>query len=132
MIILEKENLPHPRCSRCDMMIPWRSLNGRHNNTAMCRSGAERKRRRLEDLEIRESTEVELYQRIHGRRRRGTKYLSDRVPHQGGDEGMPSGGLPGKGWDADGDEGSFLAQICLGCRDHLGGGKPPTSKVLTM
>ena len=58
VIILEKENLPHPRCSRCDMLIPWRSLNERHNNTAMCRSGAERKRRRLEETEIRESTEM--------------------------------------------------------------------------
>ena len=35
VIILEKGNLPHPRCSLCDMLIPWRSLNGRHNNTAM-------------------------------------------------------------------------------------------------
>ena len=45
---------------------------------------------------------------------------------------MPSEGLPGKGRDTDGDEGAFLAPACLGHRDHLGGGKPPTSKVLTM
>ena len=45
---------------------------------------------------------------------------------------MPSGGIPGKGRDADGDEGTFLAPACPVCRDHLGGGKPPTSKVLTM
>ena len=45
---------------------------------------------------------------------------------------MPSGGLPGKGQDADGDEGTFLAQTCTGRRDHLGGGKPPSSKVPTM
>ena len=44
VIILEEGNLPHPRFSRCDMLVPWRSLNGRHKNTAMCRSGAERKR----------------------------------------------------------------------------------------
>ena len=49
-----------------------------------------------------------------------------------GDEGMPSGGLSGKGRDADGDEGTFMAQICTGRRDHLGGGKPPYSKVTTM
>ena len=35
VIILEEGNLPHPRCSRCDMMVPWRSLNGRHKSTAM-------------------------------------------------------------------------------------------------
>ena len=45
---------------------------------------------------------------------------------------MPSRGLPRKGRDADSDEGAFLAQTCPGRRDHLGGGKPPTSKVLTM
>ena len=38
-------NLPHSRCSRCDILVPWRTLNGRHQGTAMCRSGAERKRR---------------------------------------------------------------------------------------
>ena len=75
---------------------------------------------------------MELDRRNHGRGGRGTKHLSDRVPHQGGYKGMPSGGLPGKGRDADGDEGAFLAQTCPGRRDHLGGGKPPTSKVLTM
>ena len=53
VIILEERNLPHPRCSRCDMLVPWRSLNGRHKNTAVCRSGAERKRQRLAEIEIR-------------------------------------------------------------------------------
>ena len=38
-------------------MVPWRSLNGRHKDTAMCRSGAEWKRRRDTEAEIRESTE---------------------------------------------------------------------------
>ena len=75
--------------------------------------------------------QVELYRRSHGRRR-GTTHLSDRVPYQGGGEGMPSGGLPGKVRDTDGNEGAFLAPGCPGHRDHLGGGKPPTSKVLTM
>ena len=57
---------------------------------------------------------MELDQRSHRRRGRETKNLSDRVPHQGGDKGMPSGGLPGKGRDADGDEVTFLAQACTG------------------
>ena len=45
---------------------------------------------------------------------------------------MPSGGLPGKGRDADGDAGTFMAQTCPGRCDHLVGGKPPPSKVLAM
>ena len=58
VIISEEGHLPHPRCSQCDMLVPWRSLNGRHKSTAMCRSGAERKRRRLAEEEIWESTEM--------------------------------------------------------------------------
>ena len=75
---------------------------------------------------------VELDQRSYGRRMRGgANNLSDIVP-QGGDKGIPSGGLPGKGRDVDGDEGKFLAQTCTGRCGHLGGGKPPSSKVPTM
>ena len=57
VIILEEGNLPHPRCEECDMLVPWRSLNGRHKDTEMCRSGAIKKRRREIETEIRESTE---------------------------------------------------------------------------
>ena len=39
VIILEEGNLPHPRCSRCDMLVPWRALNGRHHATALCMKG---------------------------------------------------------------------------------------------
>ena len=60
IIILEEGNLPHPRCENCDMFVPWRTLNGRHKSTMMCKSGAERKRRRLAEAEIRESTEMAL------------------------------------------------------------------------
>ena len=28
MVILEEGNLPHPRCPLCDMLVPWRALNG--------------------------------------------------------------------------------------------------------
>ena len=66
-----------------------------------------------------------------GRRRGGANNTSDRVP-QGGDEGVSSGRVPGKGRDTDGDEGAFLATTCLGRCDHLGGGKPPSSKMPTM
>ena len=57
MITLDEGNLPHPRCSRCDMMVPGRELNGRHHATAMCKKGAEIKRRRMAEAELRDSTE---------------------------------------------------------------------------
>ena len=60
MIILEEGNLPRPRCPRCNMLVTWRSLNGRHKSTVMCRSGAESKRRQLAETEVRESTETGL------------------------------------------------------------------------
>ena len=74
--------------------------------------------------------QVELERISHGRRRNTD--LSDRVPNQGRDEGMPSGGLPRKGWDTDGNENIFMAPACPGHRGYLGGGKPPPPKVLTM
>ena len=58
IIILEEGNLPHPRCKNCDMFVPWRALNGRYKSTEMCKRGVERKRRRLAEAEIRESTEM--------------------------------------------------------------------------
>ena len=60
VVVLEEGNLLHPRCSQCYMLVPWRTLNGKHQVTAMCRSGAERKRRRLAETELRESTEMAL------------------------------------------------------------------------
>ena len=46
-VILEEGNLPLPRCPRCDLRVPRRALNGRHLGTAQCKTGAERKLRRL-------------------------------------------------------------------------------------
>ena len=40
------------------MFVPWWDLNGRHKSTTMCKRRAERKRRRLAEAEIRESTEM--------------------------------------------------------------------------
>ena len=57
VIILEEGNLPHPRCIQCDMMVPSRELNSRHPTKAQCSRGAERKRRRLAEAELRESSE---------------------------------------------------------------------------
>ena len=57
VVILEEGNLPHLGCPRCDMLVPWRTLNGSHPDTAQCARGSERKRQRLEGAELRESTE---------------------------------------------------------------------------
>ena len=75
---------------------------------------------------------MDMDRRSYGRERRGrNKDILDRVP-QGGDKGVSSGQVPGKGRDTDGDEGAFLATTCSGRHDHLGGGKPPSSKMPTM
>ena len=58
VIIFEEGNLPHPRCPRCDIFVPWRALNGRHKNTEMCRGGADQKRQRLAEAEVRDSVEM--------------------------------------------------------------------------
>ena len=55
VVILEDVNLPHPRCPKCDMLVPCRTLNGRQPATVKCARGAERKRRRLAEEEFRES-----------------------------------------------------------------------------
>ena len=46
VVILEEVDIPHTRCPRCDMMVPWRTLNRRHPATAQCSRGADRKRQR--------------------------------------------------------------------------------------
>ena len=60
VIILEEGNLPNPRCTNCDMFVPWRALNGRHKSTEMYRGGAYKKRRRLAEVEVRDSSEMAL------------------------------------------------------------------------
>ena len=42
------------RCRNCDMLVPWKALNGTHRCTAQCTRGEERKRRRLAVEEERE------------------------------------------------------------------------------
>ena len=61
-----------------------------------------------------------------------TRIYQIEFPTKGRDKGMPSGGLPRKGWDTDGNEDALLLPACLGHLDHLGGRKPPTHKVLMM
>ena len=75
---------------------------------------------------------MDMDRRSYGRGRKGiAKYISDRVP-QGGDKGVSSGRVPGKVRDTDGNEGAILETARTGRRDHLGGGKPPSSKMPTL
>ena len=60
MVILEEGNLPHLRCTRCNMLVPRRALNSSHPATAQCARGAERKRRRLAEAELRDRSERDL------------------------------------------------------------------------
>ena len=57
VVIPEEGGSPHPRCARCDMQVPQRTLNGRHPETAQCAKEAERKRRQLTETEARENSE---------------------------------------------------------------------------
>ena len=57
VVILEEVNTPHPRCPRCNILVPWLTLNISHPATAQCVRGAEWKMRRLAEEELRESTE---------------------------------------------------------------------------
>ena len=54
VVIMEEGNLPHPRCTRCDILVPRWELNGRHPATDQCARGAERKRRNLAEAELRD------------------------------------------------------------------------------
>ena len=58
VIILEEGNLPHPRCTNCDIFVLWWALNGRHKSTEMCRGRADKKRQRLAEAEVRDSAEM--------------------------------------------------------------------------
>ena len=55
MIILEGVNLPHPRFPWCNMLVPWKALNGRHITTAQCANGVEWKIWQLAEEEMWES-----------------------------------------------------------------------------
>ena len=56
VIIVEEVNPPHPRFPRCDMLVLWVALNGRHPNTTHCTKKVEWNRRRLSAEEVRSST----------------------------------------------------------------------------
>ena len=56
LVILDEGNLPHPWCPRCDILVPWVVLNGRHATNTKCARGAEKKWRRMASEEMRDST----------------------------------------------------------------------------
>ena len=60
VVIMEEGNSPHPRCARCDMLVPRQALNGRHPATAQCAMGAKRKRQQLAEAETRERLEQDF------------------------------------------------------------------------
>ena len=57
VVMLEEGNSSHPRYPGCYMQVPRRALNWHHLETAQCAKGAERKRRRLDEMETRENSE---------------------------------------------------------------------------
>ena len=71
VVILEEGNLPLPRCPRCDLQVSRKALNGRHLGTNQCRTGAERKIRRLAAAEGVAATERAF--NAYGRRVKSVK-----------------------------------------------------------
>ena len=51
IVVLEEGNQPHTWITRCDMLVPWWTLNGSHPYTEMCTRRAERKGGRLVEEE---------------------------------------------------------------------------------
>ena len=57
MRLLDVGNLSHHLCPQCDMLVTWKAPNRWNVITDQCDKGAERKRWRLAEEEIRESAE---------------------------------------------------------------------------
>ena len=57
VVMLEEGNLPLPRCPRCDLQVSRKALNGSHLGTIQCRTGTERKRRRLAEAMMWDNSE---------------------------------------------------------------------------
>ena len=78
------------------MFVPWQSLNDHHNSTEVCRSGAEKKRRRLAEAEVRDSTEMDF--EVYGEQLQAVssfKYLG-RILTEGDDDWPAVAGYLGK------------------------------------
>ena len=71
VVLLEEGNLPLLRCPQCDLQVSRKALNGRHLGTNQCRTGAERKIRRLTAAEGEAATERAF--NAYGRRMNSVK-----------------------------------------------------------
>ena len=60
LVILEYGIHPLPRCPKCDMFVPWKALNGKHQATAMCFKGAEGQLKQLREEGVQLITEVDF------------------------------------------------------------------------
>ena len=98
MVILEEGKLPHPRCPRCNMMFSWCALNGRHLAIAQCSRGAERKRRRIAEEELREISERDF--QAYGAPLKNVTVFTymGRVMRAGDDDWTAVSGNPYKVW----------------------------------
>ena len=52
VVILEEGKPPLPRYPRCNIQVSRKAINGRYLETSQCRTGTERKRRRLAEEEL--------------------------------------------------------------------------------
>ena len=59
-MILEEGIRPYSRCPQCDMLMPYKALNGWHLTTELCRWVMERKWCGLAEEEAQEGTEREI------------------------------------------------------------------------
>ena len=57
MVIMEEGSTTHPRRTRLQILVPRKALKGRHSATAQCTRGVELNRRRLVEVDLRESSE---------------------------------------------------------------------------
>ena len=61
VVILEEGNPPLPQCLQCNLQVSRKALNGRHLGTSQCRTGTERKIRRLAEAEMRITSERDFH-----------------------------------------------------------------------
>ena len=47
VVIMEEGNLPLPRFTLCNMLVPWRSLNRSHKITEQCKKRVDQKQQHL-------------------------------------------------------------------------------------
>ena len=57
LVILCEGNFSQPSFPHCNMLVPWRAMNGGYLSTAQCARGEERKQRRLVEEELWETSE---------------------------------------------------------------------------